>query len=275
MSKRYFLKTLAGAAIVLASVGAQAQDVLAKIKGAGELVIGTEFQFAPFDFTENGAHKGVNIDILDQVAKDLGVKVKYLDLPWPSVLPGLEAGKFDLVAGPVTVTKERMARYRFTVPIADASVAFLKRASDKTVNKPEDVAGKIVGAGKGSSQLEQTKQYVDTLPGKATVREYIDNNQAYADLMAGRIVAVGNSLPNIAYVASQRPEAFAVVMPTFGNKSYFAYVGRKDANSKPLMDAIDAIMQAMHKDGRMAAIQKKWFGATMDVPMQPIEKPSI
>lgn len=275
MSKRLFLKTLASAAIVLASVGAQAQDVLAKVKSAGEFVIGSEFQFAPFDFTENGTHKGVNVDILDQVAKELGVKVKYLDLPWPSVLPGLEAGKFDLVSGPVTVTKERMERYRFTVPIADASVAFLKRTSDKSISKPEDVAGKTVGGGKGSSQLEQTKQYVNGLPGKATVREYIDNNQAYADLMAGRIVAVGNSLPNIAYVASQRPESFAVVMPTFGNKTYFAYVGRKDADSKSLMNEIDSIMQKMHKDGRMAAIQKKWFGASMDVPLQPIEKPTI
>ena len=96
-----------------------------------------------------------------------------------------------------------------------------------------DVAGKAVGGGKGSAQLDQLKQYVATLPGKTNVREYIDNNQAYADLAAGRIVAVGNSLPNIAYVARQRPDTFAVVQPPFGTKVFFAYLGRKDPDSKP------------------------------------------
>jgi len=98
------------------------------------------------------------------------------------------------------------------------------------------------------------------------VREYIDNNQAYADLAAGRIVAVGNSLPNIAYVARQRPDTFAVVQPPFGTKVYFAYLGRKDADSKPLIDAINQAIVKMHGDGRLAALQKKWFGVTMDTP---------
>jgi len=273
--KKWLLPITACAIGLAMSVSAQAEDLLAKVKSSGELVIGSEFQFAPFDFIENGVHKGVNVDILDQVAKGLGVKVSYLDLPWPSVLPGLEAHKFELVAGPVTVTKERMERYRFTVPIAEASVGFLKRAGDKSINKPGDVSGKIVGGGKGSSQLAQVVTYVNGLPGKATVREYIDNNQAYADLAAGRIVAVGNSLPNIAYVAAQRPESFALVQPTFGTKSYFAYLGSKDADSKALIDAVDAVIVAMQKDGRMAAIHKKWFGTVMEVPSHPIDKPNL
>jgi polar amino acid transport system substrate-binding protein len=134
------------------------------------------------------------------------------------------------------------------------------------VAKPEDIAGKIVGAGKASSQMEQLKAYVATLPGGAEVREYVDNNQAYADLAAGRIVAVGNSLPNIAYVATQRSETFEVVLPPFGKKVYFGYLGRKDADTAPLLDAIDAALAKMKADGRLAAIQKKWFGVEMDVP---------
>jgi len=257
------------------SLAAQAEDGMEKVKRQGELVVGSEFQFAPFDFTENGVHKGVNVDVMDQVGKALGIKIKYVDLPWSSVLPGLETGKYDLVTGPVTVTKERMGHYRFTVPIADASVAFLKRTSDKNLNKPEDVSGKIIGSQKGSSQLAQTKVYTDGLPAKVEMRAYVDFNQAYADLAAGRIVAVANSLPNIAYVASQRPEVFSVVQPTVGAKTYFAFLGRKDADSKALIDAIDAQIVAMEKDGRMAVIQKKWFGAPMQIPMQPIDNPGV
>ena len=73
-------------------------------------------------------------------------------------------------------------------------------------------------------------------------------------------------MPNIAYVAQQRSETFEVVMPPFGTKVYFGYLGRKDADSAPLLDAIDAALAKMKDDGRLAAMQKKWFGVEMDVP---------
>ena len=273
---RKWLLPGAAVAVVLAFSGwAQAQDLLAKVKADGELVVGTEAQFAPFDFMENGAHKGLNVDVFEEVGKELGVKVKFIDLPWESVLPGLDAHKYNMVAGPATITKERMVRYRFSVPIAEASVGFIKRANDKSITKPSDVAGKTVGGQKASAQLEQVKKFVATLPGKTTVREYIDNNQAYADLAAGRIVAVGNSLPNNADVAKKRPDVFALVQPTFGVKTYFGFIGLNNPESKALLDAVDAAMVKMEKDGRMAAIQKKWFGTAMDVPSKPIENPNL
>jgi polar amino acid transport system substrate-binding protein len=245
---------------------AQAKDLLATVKERGELVIGTEFQFAPFDFIENGKQAGLNLDLYTEIAKELGVKARFIDLPWPSVLPGLEAQKFDIVGGPLIITKQRMERYRFTPPIADATVALLKSAKDDSIKTPQDIAGKKVGGGKASAQLAQLQEFVKTLPGETEVREYVDNNQAYADLAAGRIAAVGNSLPNIAYVAKQRPNVFSVVMPPFGKPVYFAYVGRKDDEAKSLMDAVDAALLKIKKDGRLGEIQKKWFGTTMDVP---------
>ena len=267
MSKRIFLKTLLGATVALGVVfGAQAQDALMRVKQAGVIKVGTETAFAPFDFIDAGAHVGLNVDLFAEVAKELGVKLEWVALPWEGVLPGLEAKKFDMVAGPATITKERMERYRFSPPIAEATVALLKRADDKSVMKPADIAGKAVGAGKASAQLSQLKTFTDGLPGKADIREYPGNNEAYADLAAGRIVAVANSLPNIAYVAQQRPDTFAVVKPAFGTKTYFGYIGRKDADSAKLMDAVQAAMLKIKADGRLAKIQKKWFGDSFDTP---------
>jgi polar amino acid transport system substrate-binding protein len=241
-------------------------DQLADVKKAGELVVGTELQFAPFDFTENGKQKGLNAELFEQLGKELGVKIKFIDLPWPSVLPGLEAKKFDVVAGPIIETKARQERYHFVLPIAEATVALMVGAKDDSIKKPEDIAGKTVGAGKGSAQLEELKAFAATLPEKVTIREYVDNNQAYADLAAKRIVAVANSLPNISYVAAERSNLYKVILPPFGKKSYFAYLGRKDAESQSLIAALDAAILKMHADGRLAALQKKWLGAEMDVP---------
>mgnify|MGYP001098423735 FL=1 len=267
MQKRFFLKALVGAAFLIgATAGAYAQDALARVKEAGVLKVGTETAFAPFDFIDAGTHAGLNVDLYDEIAKELGVKIEWVLLPWEGVLPGLEAGKFDIVGGPATITKQRMERYRFTPPVAEATVALLKRAGDETVKKPEDVAGKAVGGGKASAQLEQLKAFVDTLPGKADVREYPGNNEAYADLAAGRIVAVGNSLPNIAFVAKQRPDTFEVVQPPFGTKAYFGYPGLKDDDHKSLMDAIEAAMLKIKGDGRLGTIQEKWFGSKFETP---------
>jgi polar amino acid transport system substrate-binding protein len=267
MKKRTLFKAIVGAALAIGLSGAAyAEDDLAKVKAAGVLKVGTETEFAPFDFIDAGAHVGLNVDLFEEIGKEMGVKIEWVSLPWDGVLPGLEAGKFDMVAGPATITKARMEHYRFTPPLAEATVALMKRKGDTSVMKPEDIAGKVVGAGKATSQLAQLKAFGDTLPGKVEVKEYVGFNEAYADLAARRIVAVGNSLPNIAFVAKQKPDTFEIVLPTFGAKSYFGFIGRKDPDYASLMDAVDKAMLKIKADGRMATLQNKWFGTSFDTP---------
>ena len=76
-----------------------------------------------------------------------------------------------MVAGPATITKARMERYRFSPPVAEATVALLKKAGDDTVTKPEDIAGKAVGSGKATAQLAQLQEYAETLPEPVEFKE--------------------------------------------------------------------------------------------------------
>jgi polar amino acid transport system substrate-binding protein len=251
---------------------ALADDTLAEVKKRGVLSTATEMQFPPFDISDNGTYKGVDRELIDAVAKEMGVKASYLDLPWTSVLPGLEAKKFDLCIAPVTITKERMKHYAFTVPIADATAALMKRADDKSITKPEDIAGKTVGGQKGTSQLAQLKAFAAKLPKPVEIKEYVDNNQASADLAAGRVDATVNSLPNLAYAAKLRSDTFAVVTPPFGEPTYFSWVGRLE--DKSLMDAINAAIVKLDEDGTMARIQKEWFGQTVELP-KTVPEPTI
>ncbi len=255
-------------ATTLAATTAHA-DVLSDVKSKGELVIGTELQFAPFDFLVNGKHEGLNKDFFTEVGKELGVKVTYIDLPWTSVLPGLEANKYDMVGGPVSITAARMKRYSFSHAISDASVALLKRKGNTKIMKSEDIAGMNVGAGQGSAPAAQLEAFSNTLSKPANIKLYVDNNQAYSEIMTGRVDAVANSLPNIAYIASQHKN-FEVVMPPFGTEAYSGYVFRNDDDSKSLIESINKIMAKMTKDGRMAEIQKKWFGIAIELPQTPI-----
>ncbi|AUW46340.1 transporter substrate-binding domain-containing protein [Rhizobium leguminosarum] len=258
-------------AIAMAAPVAHAADLLDKIKAAKVFTVATEARFAPFEFVEDGKIVGYSADIMDEVMKELpGVELKRLDLPWQGILPGLAASRFDFVVTSVTVTPERMKAYHLSVPIADATMAVLKRKGDAEIAKPEDIAGKPVGSQAGSAQLAALEALATELKaagkGDVTVSTYTDFSEAYADLAAGRIHAVVNSLPNLLEAARQRPDIFEVVLPTFGPKTYFSWAGRNDADSASLNALIDAELLKLNKSGKLAELQKKWFGAPMELP---------
>lgn len=263
---------LFGAALVtiLSSTAANAADLLDKIKADKVFTVATEARFAPFEFVEDGKIVGYSADIMAEVMKALpGVVLKRLDLPWQGILPGLAAGRFDYVVTSVTVTPERMKAYHLSAPITDATMALLKRKGDATITKPEDIAGKAVGSQAGSAQLAALETFAATLKdkgGPVTVSTYTDFSEAYADLGAGRIQAVVNSLPNLLEAARQRPDVFEVVLPTFGPKTYFSWAGRNDADSASLNALMDAELVKLNTSGKLAELQKKWFGAPMELP---------
>lgn len=266
MMRRVTFGLIACCALGMGMAAPASADVLADIKAKGKIVAATEMHFAPFDILEDGQYKGICKELFDEVAKELGVKAEYLDLPWQSVLPGLEAKKFDIVNAPVTITAERAKRYAFTLPIGNATVAFVKKTGDASISKAEDLAGKAAGSQKGSAQLDQLKAFSAKLPKPVDVREYVNQDEALADLGAGRIQAVVNSMPLMGYAAKQRPEVFTLVMPPFGEPKYFAWVGRKDEDTASLITAVNAALVKMHGDGRLKAINEKWLGAAPELP---------
>ena len=241
-------------------------DTLAEVQEAGKLVVATEMQFPPFDFMVNGEYTGVDKDLLDEVGKELGVEMEYVDLPWTSVLPGLEAGKYDFVGAPLNASQARLERYAFSSPIAYSGNAFVKRKGNDEITGPESLAGKTVGVIKASSTLKQVTAYSETLPEPIEVREYSDMLGVYADVANGRIDAGASSVPNVSYASVQRPDQLEVVQPPFGQPNYYGWVTRKDPADASLIEAISAALEAMKEDGRMAEIQMKWFGQTEDLP---------
>ncbi|MBC2808005.1 transporter substrate-binding domain-containing protein (plasmid) [Rhizobium ruizarguesonis] len=258
-------------AIALAAPVASAAELLEKIKTDKVFTVATEARFAPFEFVEDSKIVGYSADIMAEIMKALpGVELKRLDLPWQGILPGLAASRFDYVVTSVTVTPERMKAYHLSAPIADATMAVLKRKGDTDIAKPEDIAGKPVGSQAGSAQLAALEKFAGELKaggkGDATISTYTDFSEAYADLGTGRIKAVINSLPNLLEAARQRPDVFEVVLPTFGAKTYFSWAGRNDAQSASLNALMDAELVKLNKSGKLGELQKKWFGATMELP---------
>ncbi len=252
-------------------------ELLEEIKAQGQFTAGTEARFPPFEFVEDGEIVGYSADMMVHVMEELpDVEIIRMDLPWQGILPGLERARFDYVVTSVTATKERAERYHLSPPIADATMAILRRADDDSIQSADDLGGKVVGTQSGSAQLEALEIQAEKLEAEGTpvadINTYTDFDEAYADLGAGRLDAVVNSLPNLLEAERTRPDVFAVA-ETFGDPMYFTWAGRRDEASESLNAFMDEQIQRLNEDGTLAELQEEWFGGEMDLPMELPEPP--
>jgi polar amino acid transport system substrate-binding protein len=266
-------------ALAVADEPSAQADLLEEIKQRGTFVVGTEARFPPFEFVEGGEIVGYSADMMEHIMQELpGVSLEQLDLPWQGILPGLAAKRFDYVITSVTVTKERYDAYHLGLPIADATMAVIKRKGDDSIGSMQDVAGKVVGSQAGSAQLQALEALAAELEEAGTpvadIRTYVDFGEAYADLAAGRLAAVVNSLPNQLEAARQRPDVFEIVLPTFGPKKYFSWAGRKDEESASLNTFMDEQIRRLNESGVLAELQRKWFGDVMELPSDELPEPA-
>lgn len=273
LTRRRFGLLSAGAALAAAAGTrpAFAETTLEKIRRTKELTVGTEAAFPPFEFVKDGKIVGFGSDILAEIVKGLGnPKLNQLDLPWQGILPGVLAGKFDFVATTVGINEERAKRYAYTLPIANGEPWAMKRKSDK-IAKIEDLNGKVVATQLASS-TEPVARALDTrlkAAGGAGFKElklYTAFTESYVALANGEVDAVIQSLPSLAVLVKEKPDTFALLASASvpGAFTYLAWVTRP--NDLDLRDFISGEIRKMREDGRLYALQEKWFGFKMEIP---------
>jgi len=101
---------------------AKAQDsggvTIESIKKSGTLRVGTWLQYKPemWKDLQTGDIKGFWVDLARKMASDLGVQVQFVDSDWDGLIPGLEAGKFDIVLAQMAITSKRALAVDFAKP---------------------------------------------------------------------------------------------------------------------------------------------------------------
>ena len=114
------------------------------IKKAGELVIATSPDFPPFEeLKSNGAVEGIEIDIMNIICEKLGVTLKIEQMDFDSVLPGVQAGKYDVGVSGISVTEKRQKNTLFTDPYCLAAQAIVVTEGSSITCKA-DLEGKKV-----------------------------------------------------------------------------------------------------------------------------------
>ena len=233
--------------------GGSGEDVLAKVKEEGTLVIGTEGTYPPFTFHDaSGELTGFDVEIAREVAERLGVEAEFLETQWDAMFAGLDAGRFDMVANQVGINPERQESYEFSDPYI-TSTAVLVVAEDNTeIQSFEDLEGKL-------SAQSLTSNYAETATSYGAELEGVEGfNQAIELLNSGRVDATVNDNLTVLDFLKQRPDAKVKVVDESGDAAQSALLFRKDSGA--IVDEANKALADMIEDGTYDEISEKWFG---------------
>ena len=131
MKKRNAFRVMVSLAFLFVFFGTAAAGTLEEIAQRGEIRIACQTQGAPFSFVDrNGKRTGSSVELCNLIAKEMGVKVKFLNYDWDGLIPALLSKKADMLAADMTPTLKRAMKINFTDPyMYTGSVVFVKQDS--------------------------------------------------------------------------------------------------------------------------------------------------
>ncbi|HWZ39023.1 MAG TPA: transporter substrate-binding domain-containing protein [Bradyrhizobium sp.] len=234
-----------GAALLL-SASAFAQDVL---KTA---VDGT---FAPHAMPKlSGGIEGFNVDLSDAIAHQLDKKITVDAAQFSGLVPALQAGTYDFLIAPVTVTKERAESMLFTEGYLNTDFQFIIKRDAPDITKLEELKGKVISVNKGSAYDSWARGLEEKIGWK--VESFGTQTDAVQAVLSGRADAnvAGNTV--IQWVAKNNPQIKLSYLYSTG--LVWAIALRKD--SAALRNTLDVALECLKADGTIAKLHEKWFG---------------
>ncbi|MCG3446828.1 transporter substrate-binding domain-containing protein [Enterococcus durans] len=144
----------------------KSDNQLAAIKKSGVLKVATSADYAPFEFHTmvDGKDKivGSDIDLVNEIAKELGVKAEVSDMSFNTVLASLKEGKSDIAISAISATDERKEQFDFTDNYYNPpQVVIINKKNKDAYTSTDALKDKNVGAQKGSIQEDVVKTQIE------------------------------------------------------------------------------------------------------------------
>ena len=259
-----------------ADVELSKDSTLEGIMQRGELRIGLEAGYMPFEMIDkrsglrqkeirHGGFRrkgrklsliGFDIDIGIEMAKALGVKPVFVDTFWPSIIPALNLGRFDIIFGGMSVTESRKQKVDFANPFMTVGQTVLLNAkhkqavrSYKDLNDPKFV----VVSKPGTTGEEAVKKMIP----KATYKTVGTEVEGARRVLEGKADAFIYDFPFNAVFTAMHPSDQLVFLEKPFTKEPIAWAIRK--NDPDFLKFLNDFLSKMRADGRFDKIYKKWF----------------
>lgn len=164
-------------------------------------VIATDTVFAPFEFTdESGAFVGIDVDLLDAIAKDQGFEYELQSLGFDAALVAVQSGQADGVIAGMSITDERKETFDFSDAYYDADVT-MAVAAGSSIASYDDLKGKKVAVKTATNGSDYAKSIADQYG--FDIVEFKDSPTMYQDVITGNTVACFEDYPVMAYNIKQ------------------------------------------------------------------------
>ncbi|MNJ49673.1 Cystine-binding periplasmic protein precursor [compost metagenome] len=264
------IKTRIFCAAMLLSGSAFATPSLPSFVHDGRLNVCTTGDFPPLTYIENAGDqrpKGIDIDIIEAMAKNWGADVKFLTSSFEGILPSLQAGKCSLVISGMYINDERQKNYS-AVPYLITSPAIVTANTVSGIQAPENLSGKSVSVEAGSSHLKllanlNEKLVSANLPA-VSIKTYPTQVLATQQVLAGRVNATitETAEAGVRIKQSNGSLKLAFVLPS---EAYYGIFFQHNPEDKRIVQ--DSLVK-IKIDGVLSQIAKKYNIPESDFDMK-------
>jgi polar amino acid transport system substrate-binding protein len=240
---------MVAALIVAAATPALSQDKLPPLR------TGVDGTFAPHAMPKmGGGVEGFQIDLFTEVARRMKREITIDAVSFSTLIPGMQSGRYDFVAAPTTVTKERAENMLFTAGYLWTAYKFGIKKGSAPIKGWADLKGKAVAVNKGTPYETESKKMGEVHG--FTVQPYDTQPDAIQAVLSGRAYATLGGNTVIDYAASKNPQ-FVADLELKESRAHWATPVPK--NNVKLRNELQDVLDCMKKDGTIAKYYEKWF----------------
>ena len=258
MKKFKVFSMMIAVSLVFGFWGMVSAGTLDEISKRGVLRVACQTQGAPFSFVgKNGERTGSSIEICEMIAKEMGVKIKFLNYDWDGLIPALLSKKADMLAADMTPTLKRAMKIAFPDPyMYTGSVVFVKKDSPlktlKDVQKPGTKLAVLLGS---TGENDAKKAFP-----KAKLKTYKGGGPILINaVVAGHTDAGVNDASAVRGQAASYPPGTLRILDGQLSKSPLAFAVRYD--SPDLLRWLDLFFLHIKLDGRLDANLDYWVNS--------------
>lgn len=253
------------------TVNAEA-DRLQEIEKNGKIIVAISGTLYPANYYNDDKELvGYNVEIMNEVAKRLGVEVEYKEMGVDGMLTAVKSGQVDVVAEGLQPTSKQKEDFLIGEPIKHSFTSIIVRKKDDSgISSIEDFKGKKAAGGATTEYMRLAEQ----LGSELVTYDNASNDQYLLDVQNGRT----DFIPNDYYLQSMSIEFFKDIDVKLGkvfyNPSTASFVYNKSSES--LQEKIDSIIKEMKEEGLLKQYSETYFnGNDVSVEKEEIDGQKI
>jgi polar amino acid transport system substrate-binding protein len=243
-----------------ASIDLAKQSTIEEILARGELRVGFEAGYMPFEMTDKkGRFVGFDIDMAKEMAKAMGVKFTPVNTAWDGIIPALLTEKFDIIMSGMTVTQERNLKVNFADPyIIVGQTILINKKHEGTVKSYKDLNDSkyIVTSKLGTTGEQAVKRMIP----RATYKSFETEPEAALEVVNGKADAFVYDLPYCVVFMAQQGEGALVFLDEPFTFEPLAWAVRK--GDPDFLNWLNNFLRQVKNDGRYDRIYNKWIKST-------------